>query len=97
MLEDKIRNRGEMDNLISDCAQVEISNKAKDILHVYCIDDWQSEPHYQHQNYAEKRYATIKPLVNIILNTTRATSEIWLLALMYVCYVINHTAMKSLD
>ena len=95
-LEDNIRNRGAMDKLISDRAQVEISNKAKEILRAYCIDDWQSEPHHQHQNYAERRYATIKPLVNMILNTTGAPSELWLLALMYVCYVLNHTAVESL-
>jgi len=30
--------------LISDCAQVEISNRVLDILHVLIIGDWQSEP-----------------------------------------------------
>ena len=57
-----------MDKLISDRAQLEISKRCLDILRAYCIDDWQSEPHYQHQNYAERRYATIKPLVNLLLN-----------------------------
>ena len=67
-LEDKIRKRVAMDKLISDRAQVDISKRCLDILRAYCIDDWQSQPNYQHQNYAERRYVTIKPLVNLLLN-----------------------------
>jgi hypothetical protein len=44
-LEDNIRRRGApTKKLISDHAQVEISNKVKDILHVLTILDWQSKP-----------------------------------------------------
>ncbi len=39
--------------VISDSAKAEISNKARDIMRSYMIKDWQSEPHYQHQNFAE--------------------------------------------
>ena len=53
-LEDNIRKRGAMDKLISDRAQVEVSKRVQDILRAYHIDDWQSEPHYQHQNMAER-------------------------------------------
>ena len=52
-LEDNIHKRGAMDKLISDHAQVEISNRVHDILRANCIDDWQSEPYHQHQNHAE--------------------------------------------
>ena len=52
-LEDVIRKRGAMDKLISDSARVEISRRVLDILCSLCIDDWQSEPNYQHQNFAE--------------------------------------------
>jgi len=31
--------------LISDQEQVKISNQVKKVLHAYCIDDWQREPH----------------------------------------------------
>ena len=48
-LEDNIRKRGAMDKLISDSAQSEISNRLKDILRALFIDDWKSEPYYQHQ------------------------------------------------
>ncbi len=43
-----------MDKILSDRAQVEISNKVMDLLRAYRIDDWQSEPHHQHQNFAER-------------------------------------------
>ena len=95
-LEDNIRKRGAMDKLISDRAQVEISNRVLSILRGYMIDSWQSEPHYQHQNFAERRYATIKPLVNTLLNLCGAPAYCWLLALCYVCFVLNHTAVGSL-
>ena len=95
-LEDNIRKRGAMDKLISDRAQVEISNRVLSILRGYMIDLWQSEPHYQHENFAERRYATIKPLVNTLLNLSGAPAYCWLLALSYVCCVFNHTAVGSL-
>ena len=52
-LEDVIRKQGAMDKLISDNADAEVSARVKDILRALCIDDWQSEPHYQWQNFAE--------------------------------------------
>ena len=71
-LQDNIRKRGAMNLLISDRARVEIGRQCKDILRAYCIKDWQSELHYQHQNFAEQKYAQIKPLVNRLLNTIGA-------------------------
>ena len=44
-LEDEIIKRGAPDMLISNRAQVEISKKAMDVLRMYAIDNWQSEPH----------------------------------------------------
>ena len=58
-LEDNIRKRGAIDKLISDRSQVEISNRVLNIIRGYVIDSWQSEPHYQHQDFTERRYATI--------------------------------------
>ena len=95
-LEDNICKRGAMDKLISDRAQVEISNRAHDILRALCIEDWQSEPHHQHQNHAERRWAVIKPMVNLLLNRTGAPGKCWLLALLYVACILNHTAVASL-
>ena len=70
MLEEVIRKRGAMDTLVSDRAQVEISKKVVNILRTYCIKDFQSEPEHQHQNYAERRWQTIKQYVNTIMDRT---------------------------
>jgi hypothetical protein len=66
-LEDNIRRRGAMSKLISDNALAEIGTKVKDIHRAIFIDDWQSESHHQHQNYAKRHYSTIKSRTNIIL------------------------------
>jgi len=51
--EDKVWTWGAPNKLISDRAQVKFRNQVKEILCAYCIDDWQSETHYQHQDFAE--------------------------------------------
>ena len=61
------------------------------------IKDSQSEPHYQHQNPAEQRYQSIKSYVNTTLNTTAAPADCWLLALLYVIFILNRLATKSLQ
>ena len=96
-LEDNICLRGAMDKLISDGAKAEVSNRVKDLLRYFIIDDWQSEPGYQHQNHAERRWGVIKPLVNLILKMSGAPPSTWLLALLYVCYILNRTATPSLN
>ena len=48
-LEDNIRRRGAMDKLLSDSAKTEISKKVMDILRVYHISNWHSEPYHQNQ------------------------------------------------
>ena len=96
-LEDNIRRRGAMDQLVSDRAQAEVGNRTQQILRAYCIDDWQSEPHHQHQNHAERRWGVIKPYVNLLLKRTGAPASTWLLALLYVVYILNRTATASLD
>ena len=45
-LEDNIRFRGAMSKPISDYAQVEISNKVKDILRMYHSNSWHSESYH---------------------------------------------------
>jgi hypothetical protein len=89
-LEDNIIQRGAPNKLISDRAQVIISNKVADILRTLCIANWQSEPHQQHQNPAERRYQTIKNCTNRVLDRTGAPAYVWLLCLQYNCYLLNH-------
>jgi hypothetical protein len=59
---DNIRKRGAMDMLISDHAALEVSQRVLDVLRYYIIDNWQSEPHQQRQNFAERRWRDIKRL-----------------------------------
>ena len=95
-LEDVIRKRGAMDKLISDSAQVEISNRVKDILRALIIDAWQSEPHYQHQNFAENRWKHLQRNLNWVMNWRNVPAKFWLLCLIWVADVMNHTSEKSL-
>jgi hypothetical protein len=96
-LEDHIRHHGAMDKLISDRAQVEISKKLTDITRAYNIDQWQSKPNHQHQNFAKRCIATIEANTNKILNCIGAPDSTWLLCVTYVCYVFNHLAHESLE
>ena len=96
-LMDTIRKNGAMDTLVSDRAQSEMSNKVKDVLRHLCIDAWQSEPHYQHQNQAERRYKSVKHNVNKVLNMAAAPAYCWLLCLQYVCFIMNRLALQSLQ
>ena len=80
-LEDNIIKRGAMDKLTSDSAQPEIHNRVKDILLALFIDDWKSEPHYHHQNFAERRCQTVKRQPNTLLDRIGALSCTRLLAM----------------
>ena len=95
-LEDNIRYRGAPTKLISDRAQVEISKKVLDILRTLCIGDWQSEPHQQQQNPAERRFQTVKTAANRIMDRTGAPPNTWFLCLTYVCFLLNHTYNGSI-
>ena len=85
-----------MRKLISDYAQVEISNKVKDILRMYYNSTWHSEPYHQNQNPSEWYYRTIKAWTNTILNMTGAPATCWLLCISYVCYLLNHISCESM-
>ena len=95
-LEDNIRERGAMDKLISDCAKAEMSERVKQILRALCISAWFSEPYHENQNFAENRYGTIKAATNRVMNLSGAPANTWLLALMYVCLLLNHLASAAL-
>jgi hypothetical protein len=57
---DNITQCGAPTKLISDHAQVEISEHVKQVLRPLHIATWQSEPHQQHQNPAKHWYQNIK-------------------------------------
>ena len=90
-LEDNIRKRGAMDRIISDSAQSDASHRVKDTLRTLFIDDWQSEPHYKHQNFAERRHHTVNMQTNTLLDRTDGPSHTWLLSITYVFFVLNYT------
>ena len=94
---DVIRHRGAMDTLISDSARVEISQKVKDVLRHFCIKDWQSEPHHQHQNFAERRIQILKRNTNRVLNISGAPPSFWLFCMKYVLFIMNRMALKSIN
>jgi hypothetical protein len=96
-LEDVIRKRGAMDKLITDSARVEISKRVGEILRALCIDDWQSEPNYQHQNFAEHRWKVFKKNIQWYMNWRNIPANIWLLTGEWIADVMNHTAEKSLQ
>jgi hypothetical protein len=91
VLEDNIRFRGALTKLVSDRAQVEVSGRALEILRIYAISSWQSEPHQHHQNYAERKIQHLKQMANTAMDRTGAPPTVWLLCLMYVAYVLNHS------
>jgi len=95
-LEDQIRTRGAPTKLVSDRAQVEISNQVKEILRAYCISDWQSEPHYQHQNFAERRIQQLKTLVNTIMDRIGTLAHAWFLCLQYITFLLNSTYLPQI-
>ena len=95
-LMDEIRKYGAMTRLISDGSKAQCSNRVKEILRTFYIKDWQSEPYKGNQNFAERGWRDTKTKVNNLLNSSGADSRAWLLALQYICFVQNHTAVKSL-
>ena len=95
-LMDEVRKYGAMDKLVSDNAKAEISERVKDILRTFLIDDWQSEPYKGNQNFAERGWRDTKCKVNSLMNMSGAEAAAWMLALEYICFVQNHTAVDSL-
>jgi hypothetical protein len=95
-LEDEIRKYGAMDRLVSDNAKAQVSDKVKEVLRTFAIDDWQSEPYKGNQNFAERGWRDTKRKVNALLNNSGAPDATWMLALEYICFVQNHTAVDSL-
>ena len=96
-LEDNIRERGAMDCFISDGAKANLSNGTTDLLRLYCIDDYQSEPHHQHQNYAENKIGMIKDVTNRLMSRVGCPPTMWLLCLTYVSQLLNYLASETLN
>jgi hypothetical protein len=85
-----------MEKLISDCAKAETTERDKQSLSALFISLWYSEPYLENQNFAENRYATINATTNRVMNFSVAPATTWLLALCYVCLLLNHLASAAL-
>ena len=96
-LEDNIRKCGAIDKLVSDRVQMEIGQHEQDILQALFISSWQSKPHQQQQNLAERKYQTLRRYTNTTLSHTGAPANTWLLCLLYVCFLLNSLACQSLQ
>ena len=96
-LQENIRTRGAPNRLISDSATSETSKRVHVILNDLQIGDWQSEPHNQHQNPAERRWQDVKRISNDIMDRTGCYTSCWLLVLCYVMFVMNHIANPALN
>jgi hypothetical protein len=66
------------------------------MFRAYCIGDWQFEPYHQNQNPAERKYQDVKRMFNVIMDRTGSPAYTWLLALTYVCFILNFTASWAL-
>ena len=89
-MEEFIHDHGAMEGLMSDNAKVEVSQAAKNIHHLYCIKDHQSEPHYQHQNPIECCIQDVKHLTNNIMDHVGCPAGYWLLCTLFVISLLNH-------
>jgi hypothetical protein len=57
---------------------------------------WQCESKYQHQNYAENRWQTVKRYTNPVMDRSGCPPYIWFLALSYVIFCLNHCVDPNL-
>jgi quinol monooxygenase YgiN len=97
-----IRRLGAMDKLISDSAASEaskrvhdVSKRVHDVLRHLMIEQWQSEAHMQHQNFAERHWQDLKRLTTWLMAYKNVPEDLWLLCLEYVANIMNITAIQS--
>ena len=73
-----------------------VGKQVLDLLRLYGIKDFQSEPHHQHQNFAERKIGDTKWLTDAIMDRTGTSAKFWLLCLLYVVYLLNHMASGAI-
>ena len=90
-LEDVIRKRGAVDKLTSDRDQPQISKHVHDILLHLQIDDWQSEPHFQHQNFAEHGWKFPRRNTLWMMDNRNVDNYCWFPCMTWVADAMNRT------
>ena len=53
-------------------------------------------PHRQQQNHKEGKYRHIKRTTNFMMEWSGSPVYYWLLALSYLCFILNHTVTSKL-
>ena len=89
--QDNLRERGAPTQFISDGAKAEIAGRIKDLLRYFHISGWHSEPGRQNQNPSERRVQTVRRVTNVVMDRSGVPDTFWLLCLLYVCFILNHT------
>ena len=69
-MKENIREQYTIIKLIRNHAQSKVKNHEQSILLDLLIDYWQSEPHYQNQNFYEHLYQTINCIITTIMYRT---------------------------
>ena len=88
--QDHIRKVGAPIGLKSDNAKSKLHGHMKDILQLCGIDDAQSEPHYQHQNQAERKIHDVKRAMNNAMDHTGCPARTWLLCMTFTLMLFCH-------
>ena len=96
-LEDFVRKVGAPFAVRNDNAKAQTSERWKNILRRYQINDELTEPHHPGQNPAERRIQDLKNFTKRILDRTGAPSSTWLLCLQYACMLLNVLAHDKLE
>jgi len=97
ILQNFIRKVGAPDGIFSDNAGEETSKAVKQILRYFAIDDMQSEPGNQWQNYAERQIQELKKMSNLFMDRSGCPPAFWLLCLLFCITLLNHLALESLN
>ena len=97
ILYDYVRTLGAMDVLISDRAKAEVGKNVQELLRSLFTRDRQSEPYNKNQNFTERGWQDTQVKYENVMNWSGATMECWLLALTYVCFVMNRVAIEGLN
>ena len=95
-LEDYLRDEGAPNLLFSDNAKTQTGFKVHDILRLYKIKDFQSEPHQQNQNYAERRIGELKDHINQVMDRTNTPPKYWLLCALFLVSLLNVVASENI-
>ena len=92
MLQDVTHMCGAPTKLINDSAQVETSDKVKDIFQCLCIKNWQLEAHHQLQKPCKCSCQDMKRISNMLLDHINGPPSLWLLTLKYTTCLLNYTS-----